>query len=245
MRDRLLHWFKNYFLQFHSQTALDQEHNCIVRIATSEDHIYTNVIIEEMTLSAAKRGVHITPRTPGYIMEKMNAGLAVIAINPENSEWVGFCCIEVWEHGKYVANSGLIISPKYRGAGISRDIKVKLFDQCRLKFPAARLFSLSTSPAVQHVNEELGYKVIPHTQMLKDKTFLEGCTSWVNYVELMNDKDLSIRYVAMVFDPSQKVAEPALSGFRQYIAAGIKLITQKKTEPVLKHAEAELAIHPL
>lgn len=224
---------------------MNQEHNCIVRIATSEDYKYIGVIIEEMTLSAAKRGVHIIPRTPEYIMEKMNAGLAVIAINPENDEWVGFCCIEVWAHGKYVANSGLIVSPQYRGIGISRDIKITLFKQCRSKFPAARLFSLSTSPAVQHVNEELGYKVIPHADMLKDKFFLQGCTSWVNYVGLMNDKELSTRYVAMVFDPFRQVTKPVLSGLRQYLVGHIGLITKKKTEQVLKHAEVELAVHPM
>lgn len=225
------------FSQFYCQTDLEQELSCIVRIATSGDYKYTGVIIEEMTASAAKRGVHIHPRTPEYIMEKMDAGLSVIAINPENGEWVGFCCIEVWQHEKYVANSGLIISPQYRGMGISREIKIKLFEQCRLKFPRARLFSLSTSPAVRHINTELGYKALPHAEIMQDELFLNGGNTWVNYVELMNDKDLSSQYVAMVYDPVEECAEAALTGVRQYLDE-IKSIG-KKAENILEPLNVE------
>ena len=182
--------------------------NCIIRVATSGDYKYTDDIIDEMAISAKKRGTGIGRRTPEYIRGKMNAGLAVIAINPDNNEWVGFCCIEVWQHEKYVANSGLIISPKYRGLGISKKIKIKTLELCRVKFPHARIFSLTTSPAVISVNHSLGYSNVPFTDILNDPLFLTGCNSWVNYIDLMNGRHNSSPYTAMVFDPVEEFVEP-------------------------------------
>lgn len=134
-------------------------------------------------------------------MKKMEDGLAVIAVDSRNDIWAGFCYIEVWQHKKYVANSGLIISADYRGTGISKEIKKTLFDYSRITFPQAKLFSLSMSPAVIHVNNELGYKIVPFNELMKDDLFLTGCRSWVNYKELMAKEQVHLPYIAMVFDP--------------------------------------------
>ena len=40
--------------------------------------------------------------------QKMREGKAVIAFN-QDGIWAGFCYIETWSHGEYVANSGLIV----------------------------------------------------------------------------------------------------------------------------------------
>lgn len=193
--------------------ALELQLECIVRVATSHDHKYATDITEKMAYSAAKRGTGIAHRTPEYVRKKMDDGLAVIAINPVTGKWAGFCYIEVWQHEKYVANSGLIVSPEYRGMGISREIKVVLFEQCRAKFPHARLFSLTTSPAVIHVNTELGYEFISHSEIKNDELFVEGCNSWVNYMDLMNS---DLPYVAMVFDPMHESKEPVFSQTGQH-----------------------------
>lgn len=204
----LLKISENYFFTFHLKT-LEYPIKCIIRITTSDDYLYTDDIIDEMAISAEKRGTGIRRRTSEYIKEKMNAGLAVIAINPDNSEWAGFCCIEVWQHEKYVANSGLIVSPNYRGMGISKEIKTKAFELSRIKFPQARIFSLTTSPAVINVNKELGYITVPYKDILNDPLFLTGCNSWVNYIDLMNGRHNSSEYIAMVFDPADELMEPA------------------------------------
>ena len=52
----------------------------------------------------------------------MEEGKAVIAVTQDGT-WVGFCYIEAWEHGKYVANSGLIVSPAFRKTGVATEIK--------------------------------------------------------------------------------------------------------------------------
>lgn len=160
--------------------------------------------MHEMADSAAKRGTGIAVRPPQYAMKKMDDGLAVIAVNAHTDEWAGFCYSEVWQHEKYVANSGLIVSPKHRGRGISKEIKIKLFELCRSKFPAAKLFSLTASPAVIHVNAALGYKTVPYSDFMNDELFLTGCNSWVNYLDLMSGAKGNLNYTAMVFDPNEQ-----------------------------------------
>lgn len=179
----------------------------IVRIATSDDHQYAVNIANEIAYSSARRGTGIAYRTPEYIMEKMNQGLAVIALHADNNEWAGFCYVEVWQHGKYVANSGLIVSPDHRGMGISKEIKVTLFEHSRASFPKAKLFSLSTSPAVFHVNRELGYKEVSYASVMQDELFLTGCQSWVNYVDLMSREQGRTPYMAMIFDPADEACQ--------------------------------------
>ncbi len=176
-----------------------------------------------MTTSALKRKVNVVPRTPEFIKDKMNNELAVIALNPQNGEWVGFCYIEVWQHGKYVANSGLIVSPKYRGLGVSRDIKIKIFEQSRWKFPEAKLFSLTTSPAVIHVNNSLGYKVTPFAELLSDVLFSNGGNSWVNYIELMQNESSGHSYVAMTFTPEPVNAKPVFFALGRYFVNMMKM----------------------
>lgn len=174
--------------------------NGIVRVATSADYKYAYDIAEAVALSAMKRGTGINRRPASYFIDKMKEGLAVIAINPDNGAWMGFCCIEVWNHQKFIANSGLFVSPAFRGLGIAREIKFKLFELGRERFPFAKIFSLTTNAAVVHTNAELGYKQIDFADVLSDAAFLEGNHSWVNYVELMTEK-AHLNYTAMVFDP--------------------------------------------
>ena len=79
-----------------------------------------------MESSAKARGTGIARRSPEYIAEKMEQGKAVIAVT-NSGDWVGFCYIETWSHGEYVANSGLIVVPAYRKSGVAKAIKQKIF----------------------------------------------------------------------------------------------------------------------
>ena len=71
-----------------------------------------------MESSAKARGTGIAKRSPEYVAKKMEEGKAVIALDA-NGTWVGFCYIEVWEHERFVANSGLIVAPAYRKSGVA------------------------------------------------------------------------------------------------------------------------------
>ncbi len=186
-----------------------------------------------MTLSAAKRGVSVAPRTSAFIMEKMDKGLAVIALNPENGAWAGFCYIEVWQHGKYVANSGLIVSRGYRGQGVSKAIKIRIFEQSRTMFPDAKLFSLTTSPAVIHVNNLLGYKITSYSELMSDPLFLNGCHSWVNYMDLMCNEMNGSRYVAMTFNPQYDIKRAVNQWGNRRFMNRLKKVRKSKVAPVV------------
>jgi ribosomal protein S18 acetylase RimI-like enzyme len=98
--------------------------NIIIRIAIQADKAYSAIITHEMEASAKARGTGIAKRSPDYIEQKIDEGKAVIAVT-DQGQWVGFCYIETWSHGEYVANSGLIVAPEYRKSGVAKAIKKK------------------------------------------------------------------------------------------------------------------------
>ena len=89
-------------------------------IANKSHAIYAKIICETIADSANIRGTGIAKRTTDYIIQRMNNQNAVIALDDER--FVGFCYIEKWSHGKFVANSGLIVHPDYRGKGIGKRV---------------------------------------------------------------------------------------------------------------------------
>ena len=88
---------------------------------------YAAIISETISSSAQVRGTGIARRTPEYIQLKIESGNAIIAL--EGDTFAGFCYIEAWGHEKYVAHSGLIVSPAYRGIGLAKKIKTSIFNQ--------------------------------------------------------------------------------------------------------------------
>ena len=124
--------------------------NIIVRLATVDDIKYAETITNEMEESAKARGTGIAQRTPEYVVRKMEEGKSVIAITIDGT-WVGFCYIEVWGHEKFVANSGLIVSPPFRATGVAKEIKSKVFDLSRKKYPTSKIFGLTTGLAVMKI----------------------------------------------------------------------------------------------
>ena len=92
-----------------------------IEIAVKHHIKYCNVISETIKSSAKVRGTGIALRTPEYIQTKIENNNAVIAT--VNKKFAGFCYIEIWGHGKYVAHSGLIVHPDFRGLGLAKKIK--------------------------------------------------------------------------------------------------------------------------
>ena len=100
-----------------------------VMVADESHAVYADEICEEVFISARERGTGIARRTPEYIIEKMKAGKAVIAI-AEDGSFAGFSYIETWGGKKYVANSGLIVSHQFRGQGVAMRIKKRILQLC-------------------------------------------------------------------------------------------------------------------
>jgi len=156
-----------------------------------------------MEASARARGTGIAKRSPDYVKQKMLEGKAVVALTKEG-KWAGFCYIESWEHGKYVANSGLIVAPDFRKSGLARLIKKKIFDLSRQKYPEAKIFGLTTGLAVMKINSELGYEPVTYSELTQDDEFWKGCKSCVNFEILMSKDRKNCMCTAMLYDPAEK-----------------------------------------
>jgi hypothetical protein len=178
---------------------LDKQ-NIIIRVAASADVSYADTITTEIAESAKARGTGIAKRSPEYIINKINEGKAVIAVTHDGT-WVGFCYIETWSHGEYVANSGLIVSPAFRKTGVARAIKKRIFELSREKYPNAKIFGLTTGLAVMKINSELGYEPVTYAELTQDENFWAGCKSCVNYDILMSKDRKNCLCTAMLYDP--------------------------------------------
>lgn len=181
-------------------TTVEQNSNIIIRVANSGDIHYAETITAEMETSAKARGTGIAKRSPAYIAQKMDEGKAVIA-HLKDGTWVGFCYIETWSHGSYVANSGLIVVPEFRKSGVAKGIKKRIFDLSREKYPDAKIFGLTTGLAVMKINSELGYEPVTYSELTQDEAFWAGCKSCVNYDILISKERKNCMCTAMLYDP--------------------------------------------
>ena len=174
---------------------------------SSEKHlVYVEEIRNEMEDSAKKRGTGIAKRSSEYLGKKISEGNSIIAID-ENGTWAGFCYIETWTNGEYVANSGLIVSPQFRNVGLATKIKERIFELSREKYPNAWIFGLTTGLAVMKINSNLGYKPVIYSELTQDEQFWNGCKNCVNYEILMMKERKNCLCTAMLFVPKNLIKE--------------------------------------
>jgi hypothetical protein len=177
-----------------------------IQVASAVHADYAPLICDEMAESAKARGTGIAQRSPEYVANKMLEGKAVIALHKDGT-WAGFCYIETWSHGQFVANSGLIVSPLFRKVGLAKAIKQEIFTLSRKKYPEAKLFGLTTGLAVMKINSELGYEPVTYSELTQDEDFWKGCRSCVNYDILTAKGRKNCLCTAMLFDPLEKAKE--------------------------------------
>jgi len=179
---------------------METQHQFQVIVANESHLSFAQIICDEMAASAKARGTGIAKRSPEYIQQKMREGKAVIAFN-QDGIWAGFCYIETWSHGEYVANSGLIVSPNFRKGGLAKAIKKKIFELSRQTFPDSKIFGLTTGLAVMKINSDLGYEPVTYSELTQDEAFWAGCKSCVNYDILMSKERKNCLCTAMLYDP--------------------------------------------
>ena len=150
-----------------------------IQVASDEHTVYAAAICALIEESARARGTGIAKRRPEYVEEKMRSGKAIVAT--VDGEIGGFSYIETWSHGKYVANSGLIVNPKFRRLGLARRIKAAVFNLSREKYPEARVFGITTSLPVMKINSDLGYRPVTFSELTQDEAFWAGCRTCPNH----------------------------------------------------------------
>ena len=171
-------------------------------ITDKSHHIYAHAICATIEDAAQVRGTGIAKRQPAYIISKIENGNAVIAL--EDNKFAGFCYIESWSHGKFVANSGLIVHPDFRNQGLAKQIKKVIFEHSRSKFPDAKVFSITTGLAVMKMNSDLGYKPVTFSELTDDQSFWNGCQTCKNYDVLQRTEQKMCLCTGMLYDSSKK-----------------------------------------
>ncbi|MBD5347407.1 MAG: GNAT family N-acetyltransferase [Bacteroides sp.] len=172
-----------------------------ITFAKPEHAHYAEHIVNLIYESALQRGTGIARRTPEYIASKINGGKSVVALHGDRL--VGFSYIESWSHGDFVATSGLIVDPEYRHLGLAGAIKAKTFELARLRFPFAKLFSITTSLPVMKLNSRMGYKPVTFSELTDDEEFWRGCEGCRNYDILTRNNRRMCLCTGMLFDPQQ------------------------------------------
>ncbi|MDA8595879.1 MAG: GNAT family N-acetyltransferase [Flavobacteriaceae bacterium] len=196
-------------------------------LVTNETHVkYAEVICKTIEDSAKVRGTGIAKRTPEYITEKIIKSNGVIAL--EKGKFAGFCYIEAWQDKKFVANSGLIVHPEFRGRGLAKDIKKKILQYSVQKFPNSKVFGITTGLAVMKINYELGYQPVTFSELTDDDAFWKGCQACKNYDILMrNDRKMCL-CTGMLYQPQvkQSINKKAIEKIKK-ITAALRLKTVK------------------
>jgi len=182
---------------------MNEESKVQITVATKKHLKYAQDVCDLIAESAKIRGTGIAKRKPEYIQKKINEGKAIIAL--VNGKLGGFCYVESWGAEKnYVANSGLIVAPEYRSLGLGKLIKKEAFELSVKKFPNAKLFGITTSPAVMKINYNLGYRPVTFHQLTDDEEFWAGCQGCVNYDILQRTQRQHCLCTAMLYDPDEK-----------------------------------------
>ena len=198
--------------------------NITIAVAQNEHYDFAQLICDTIQTSALQRGTGIAKRTPEYIRKKIDQQEAVIAL--VDGKFAGFCYIESWEHGKFVAHSGLIVHPDFRHLGLAKKIKSFVFDYSQKKYPNAKIFGITTGLAVMKINSELGYRPVPFSELTDDPSFWAGCKTCTNYDILQRKENKMCLCTGMLYDPNQKKNQKEEYNFNQKVLARLKSIKQ-------------------
>jgi hypothetical protein len=203
----------------------DKKDSIVVQIADENFLEYVDTILKTIEEAAKIRGTGIARRSPEYIAEKMKEGKAIIALS--GKEFAGFCYIESWGNKQFVANSGLIVVDKFRGAGLAKRIKRKAFELSRKLYPNAKIFGLTTGLAVMKINSELGYKPVTFSELTDDEAFWKGCQSCVNYDILQRTNRKHCLCTGMLYDPKWEEEKKKAGGAKEQITQTVKRLANK------------------
>ncbi len=189
-----------------------------ILIADSSHERYVDIIIETIREAAKRRGTGSAERTHEYVATKMREGKAVLALCGDR--FAGFSYIETWGNKHYVTTSGLIVHPDFLGQGIARRIKDYTFTLARIRWPEAKIFSLTSGDAVMKMNTDLGYVPVSFQQLTTDEAFWKGCQGCINHNILEKKERHFCICTGMLYDPEKHRGEPtSLTVFKDVMKA--------------------------
>ena len=193
-----------------------------VIVADLSHEKYVDLILDTIREAAKKRGTGIAERSHEYVATKMSEGKAVLALDPSvqtelGDKFAGFSYIETWGHKSYVTTSGLIVHPDYQGHNIAKRIKDHTFTLARVRWPHAKIFSLTSGDAVMKMNTALGYVPVSFNQLTDDDAFWRGCRGCVNHPILQMKERKFCICTGMLYDPETHTDEHLPEGIYKEI----------------------------
>ncbi len=177
-----------------------------ILIADASHECYVDIILDTIRDAARRRGTGIAERTHDYLTTKMREGKAILALI--GTRFAGFSYIETWGNKHYVTTSGLIVHPDFQGLGIARRIKDYTFTLARIRWPEAKIFSLTSGDAVMKMNTALGYVPVSFRQLTTDEAFWRGCLGCTNHHILEEKEQQFCICTGMLYDPDKHRGEP-------------------------------------
>ena len=150
--------------------------------------------------AAKVRGTGIAERTHEYVATKMKEGKAIIALCGDD-----FCRFHLHrELGQQAICSNLRSdsTPQIPGTGTGQNVyKTASFRLARLRWPNAKVFSLTSGAAVMKMNTELGYVPVTFNELTDDESFWKGCEGCINHDILVAKNRKFCICTAMLYDP--------------------------------------------
>lgn len=200
--------------------------NVRILVAEAAHEKYVDEILETIRVAAKKRGTGIAERTHEYVATKMKEGKAVLALDGDD-RFAGFSYIETWGNRHYVTTSGLIVHPDFQGLGIAKRIKDYTFTLARVRWPHAKIFSLTSGDAVMKMNTALGYVPVSFNQLTDDDAFWHGCEGCVNHDILVAKQRKFCICTGMLYDPETHTGMPVPAEVMQEV---VKTLTERGIE---------------
>lgn len=116
-------------------------------------------------------------------------------------------------------------TPTTRGMGVAKRIKDLTFTLARVRWPQAKIFSLTSGSAVMKMNTQLGYHPVTFNDLTDDQSFWRGCEGCINVDVLHRTGRKYCICTAMLYDPEEhlpaKISKEVLDRIKRIDGQGI------------------------
>jgi len=143
-----------------------------VRTSRAGDKVHVPRM-RQMLQNAHDEGAIISVRSIAYLEQMIRERCAVLCLR--GPLLVGVATAHVWQDGRFVSHSAMVVAPEFRGRGLARRIKDRLIRLSRRKWPDAAIMSLTLSPVVERLHKSCRFEAVPYCDLTTDMHLWECC----------------------------------------------------------------------
>ena len=82
-------------------------------------------------------------------------------------------------------------------------------------YPDAKVFGITTGPAVMKINSDLGYRPVTFSDLTDDPNFWKGCQTCRNYDILQRTEQKMCLCTGMLYDPAKEEKKKAAGAVKE------------------------------